>query len=247
MADDPLYTDAALARFYDLDNGWTEDRAFCLTLAGGAGSVLDLGCGTGALAVRIAAQGAEVTGVDPAGAMLDIARARPGGDRVTWVEADARGIDLGRGFDLVMMTGHAFQVFLTDADRAAGLATIARHLAPGGRFIFDMRNPAVQEWEEWRPAASQRSFADPVLGQVTAWNDVAWDPATSVVTYETVYRAEAEGRTVRAASRIGFVCQPRLAELIDAAGLRVERWMGDWQGTALAADSPEFIPIGTCA
>ncbi|HQU67970.1 MAG TPA: methyltransferase domain-containing protein [Albidovulum sp.] len=246
-AEDRLYDDAALARFYDLDNGWTADRDFCLTLAKGCGSVLDLGCGTGALALRIAGEtGASVVAVDPARAMLDLARAKPGAGAVRWVEADARRLHLGGRFELIVMTGHAFQVFLTDADRSACLACIARHLAPDGHFIFDMRNPARREWEEWHPALSRRRFDDPVLGAVDAWNDVSWDEAAEVVTYETVYEAPG-GHVFRAASRIGFTDRTRLEALIRAAGLRVERWYGDWTGAECGNDSPEFIPYGRLA
>lgn len=246
MVEDRLYTDAALARYYDLDNGWTGDREFCLRLAKGCRSVLDIGCGTGALALRIAVAGVPVVAVDPAGAMLDVARAKPGAEKVRWIQADARALELDARFDLIVMTGHAFQVFLTDADRAACLAAIARHLAPGGHFIFDMRNPALREWEEWRPDLSRRRFGDPVLGAVDAWNDVSWDEGAQVATYVTVYEASG-GRVLRAASRIGFTGRERLLALILAAGLRVERWYGDWTGADCAEGSPEFIPYGRLA
>ena len=245
MAEDALYADPALARFYDLDNGWSEDRSFCLRLAAGCSRVLDLGCGTGDLAIRIAAEhGAAVTAVDPAGAMLDLARAKPGAGRVTWVLGDARDLRLAERFDLIVMTGHAFQTLLTARDRAAGLATIAHHLAPGGRFIFDSRNPARREWEEWRPELSLRGFDDPVFGRVTAWNDATWDVARQVVTYETCYRVEAGGSAFGAASHIADPALDELEREIAAAGLRVERWMGDWSGAPLGPDSPEFIPLG---
>lgn len=244
MAEDLLYADPALARFYDLDNGWGEDREFCLRLAAGADSVLDLGCGTGDLAIRIAADhGAAVTAADPATAMLDLARAKPGAERVCWVEGDARSLRLGRGFDLVVMTGHAFQTMLTRKDRAACLATIARHLAPGGRFAFDSRNPAAREWEDWRPEASERRFDDPVLGPVPAWNDASWNAARRIVPYGTHYRT-ADGRLLSATSRIAF---PPLAELegaIAVAGLAVDRWIGDWTGAPLTPQGPELIPLG---
>jgi 2-polyprenyl-3-methyl-5-hydroxy-6-metoxy-1,4-benzoquinol methylase len=94
MVEDRLYDDAALARFYDLDNGWTADRDYCLRLAKGCRSVLDLGCGTSALALSIATEtAASVVAVDPARAMLDPAWAKPGAGAVRWVETDAR---LGR-------------------------------------------------------------------------------------------------------------------------------------------------------
>ena len=159
-SEDPLYRDAALAQFYDLENGWAADFEFCLRLAQDAASVLDLGCGTGELTARLG-EDREVVGVDPAAAMLEIARRRPGGERVTWVEADARSLQLDRHFDLVLLTGHAFQVFLGGDDQRAVLAAIARHLAPKGRFIFDSRNPAVEAWRRWRPENSLRSIEHP--------------------------------------------------------------------------------------
>ena len=77
---DRLYEDPALARFYDLTNGWSADFDFCAALAEGSGSVLDLGCGTGELATALAS-GRRVVGVDLAEAMLMHAQARPGGGR----------------------------------------------------------------------------------------------------------------------------------------------------------------------
>ena len=152
---DALYRDPALAAFYDWDKPWPVDFDWFLTPVAGAGSVLDLACGTGIFSVALAARGAEVVGADPARAMLDIARARPGGAAVRWVEAAAQGLDLGRRFQAVVMTGHAFQTLLTPADRAACLATIARNLAPGGRFFLDSRNPAARAWERWTPQATR--------------------------------------------------------------------------------------------
>jgi SAM-dependent methyltransferase len=243
MTADRLYRDPALVRFYDLENAGGADLAFCARLAEGAGSVLDLGCGTGEFAARLAGA-REVVGVDPAAAMLEEARRRPGGDRVLWVEADARTVRLGRRFGLVALTGHAFQVFLTEADQRAVLSTIAAHLAPGGRFVFDARNPRAEEWREWTPETSRRFLDDPQLGRVEAWNDVAHDAQTGIVTYETRYRALQGGGEWAATSQIRFTGRETLARLMEEAGLTVERWMGDWQGAPFAPFAPEIIPIG---
>jgi SAM-dependent methyltransferase len=242
---DALFEDPALVQFYDLENGLMDDTRFCLSLAFGKASVLDLGCGTGLLAAALG-EGREVFGVDPAAAMLDVARRRAGGQRVTWVEADARTVRLGRRFDLIVMTGHAFQVLLTDDDQRAVCETIAAHLVPGGIFIFDSRNPAAEEWREWTPAASRRAFDHPGLGRITAWNDVAHDPATEVVTYQTVYQSES-GEEWRASSRIRFAGREAIAARIVEAGLRVDRWLGDWKGKSFAEGDAEMIPVGSLA
>jgi SAM-dependent methyltransferase len=240
---DNLYHDPELAQFYDLENRWGPDLDYCLRLADYARSVLDLGCGTGQLAARLAER-RMVVGVDPAAAMLEIARCRPGGEGVTWVEADARSLRLGRRFDLVLLTGHAYQVFLTDEDQQAVLSTIAGHLAPGGRFIFDTRNPAAQAWRNWNPKHSRRRFEHPGLGTVEAWNNAVHDAATGIVTYRTHYRIVARERHVSAASKIRFTPRERLAAMLDDAGLEVDEWLGDWTGGAYEPASREIIPVG---
>jgi len=245
---DRLYDDPELAQFYDLENEWAADLDYCRNLADGYSSVLDLGCGTGLFAASLTQRsGCEVFGVDPAAAMLAIAAKRPGGERVRWVQGDGRTIRLDRRFDLVVLTGHAFQVFLTEEDRIAALRTIAAHLTPKGRFVFDTRNPAIEAWRKWTPDKSKRHVDHPSLGRVLAWNDASYDPAAGIVTYGTYYKVMANDRLYSSHSRIAFPSQERLVSLIAAGGLVVQRWLGDWSGTAYSPSSPEIIPIGTSA
>jgi len=246
---DRLYRDPDLTQFYDLENESGADQAYCARLADDAGSVLDLGCGTGLFLATLARQqpGKTLTGADPAAAMLEIARTRPGGDVVTWIEADARTLRLDRTFDLIVLTGHAFQVFLTEEDRRAVLTTIAVHLAPEGQFVFDSRNPRAEAWRSWTLDQSRRTVEHPRLGPVEAWNDAARDAATGIVTYWTHYRIAANGERFTAESRIAFPEKSELETLIGEAGLHVESWLGDWAGAPYADTMPEIIPVGRLA
>jgi SAM-dependent methyltransferase len=244
---DRLYHDADLARLYDLDNGWGADLEYCLGLGRKVSSVLDLGCGTGRLIAALA-RDRKAVGVDPAEAMLALARERSGGAHARWIIGDARTLRLGEPFELIVMTGHAFQSLLTEDDQIAALRTIAAHLSPNGRFIFDTRNPSAEEWREWTPDRSRRHLEHPSLGTLEAWNDVRQDAVTGLVTYETHYHVVSTGRMLSAtASRLRFVGKHDLARLIISAGLAVDTWLGDWQGAPWTSASPEIIPYGRLA
>lgn len=245
-SDNDLYCDPQLAQFYDLANRQRADFDYCLALASDAASVLDLGCGTGELAAALAEDRA-VTGVDPATAMLDIARRRQGGDRVAWVQEDARSVRLGRRFDLVLLTGHAFQVFLTDEDQRAALSTIATHLAREGRFVFDSRNPAIGVRENRNPRDTVRDLEHPQLGRIEAWNESAYDQDTSILTYENGYRVLRTGETHSASARIRYTPQEDLAARLESAGLTVDSWLGDWHGVPFDPTARDIIPIGHLA
>ncbi|GAA2466117.1 class I SAM-dependent methyltransferase [Winogradskya humida] len=147
---DPIFVEPRLAAVYDAFDGERGDLPHYLAIADefGAKSVLDVGCGTGNLAVLLAGGGRTVTGIDPAAASLEIARSRAGGERVTWIHGDAASVP-AIGADLAIMTGNVAQVFLTAADWAATLRGIRGALRPGGRFVFETRRPERRAWEEW--------------------------------------------------------------------------------------------------
>lgn len=243
MTDEALYCDPQLAQFYDWTNPWPKDFDFFASLVTPRSRVLDLGCGAGIFSTALAASGHRVTGVDPAAAMLAIARNRDGGDGVRWIEADAREVDLNEQFDMVLMTGHAFQTMLTPADRAALIGTIARHLEPGARFFFDSRNPLFMAWERWTPGHTRQTQAHPKFGKVEHWTDATLDPASGIVTYETHYLLES-GETFAATTQIDFPSQSEIATLIKDADLDVARWFGDYAGGSFTENSAEIIPLG---
>jgi hypothetical protein len=113
---------------------------------------LTRGCGTGVLATALARKpDCFLVGVDPAAAMLALVKQRCGAASVSWVLTDARTIRLNRRFELVLLSGHAFQVFLTADDQAAAHATVATHLPPEGRSIVDSCSPTVEAWKRWTP------------------------------------------------------------------------------------------------
>jgi predicted TPR repeat methyltransferase len=96
---DEVFEQGPLAALYDYFNPWGAGDEFYLRLARESGGrVLDLGCGTGMLACRMAQEGMSVTGVDPAEGMLCVARSRPGNERVAWVKAHGQSLRVQQPF-----------------------------------------------------------------------------------------------------------------------------------------------------
>jgi SAM-dependent methyltransferase len=147
---DAIFADPRLARLYDTFDGPRVDLDLYLAIASEleATSVLDIGCGTGSLAVLLASSGLEVVGVDPAAASLEIARAKD--SRVTWLHGDAASLP-PLSVDLATMTGNVAQVFLGD-DWEATLRGVHGALRPGGHFVFETRRPERRAWEDWARA-----------------------------------------------------------------------------------------------
>jgi ubiquinone/menaquinone biosynthesis C-methylase UbiE len=159
--DESGYTDPEIAALYELLNTWSESDDFYLGWVMSASSVLDVGCGTGAILRRARENGhtGRLVGLDPAEAMLDIGR-RDRSD-IEWIHGDLTTVQFDQDFDLVFMSGHTFQVFVTDADLRQTLAAIRSALSNGGRFVFETRNPRTRAWEHWIPEnASEIALPD---------------------------------------------------------------------------------------
>lgn len=95
-------------------------------------SVLDAGCGTGRVAIELAARGIETVGVDLDPAMLEQARAKAPGS--IWVEGSVEDVALARQFDVVVTAGNVM-IFVRPGSEGAVVANLARHLAPEGVLI----------------------------------------------------------------------------------------------------------------
>lgn len=146
------YDHPVIAATYDGAEGSREDLDHYVALPEelGARRVVDVGCGTGVLATMLAERGCAVTGVEPAGAMLDLARARPGAEQVTWVHGSAEDLP-GRvdRVDAAVMTANVAQVFLTDEVWLGTLRALHAVLVPSGHLVFETRVPERRAWERW--------------------------------------------------------------------------------------------------
>jgi 2-polyprenyl-3-methyl-5-hydroxy-6-metoxy-1,4-benzoquinol methylase len=211
------------------------------------GPVLDLCCGTGLVALPVAAQGLSVTGVDLVGPMLDWARTKgeQAGLEIRWVEADVRALALGRRFGTVLLTGNAFQAFLTRPDQEALLAAVTRHLAPEGVFGFETRNPAGHALCDEPEGPPEIDYVDSAGRRVLLSSRQRWDAESAVIHWTTLRRwDDADGpheRTTHIACR--FSTPDEIEALLDAAGLEVVARYGDWDFSRFRATGERLITL----
>ncbi len=237
---DAHYVDPRLVDLYDLENPRGADTDFYLGLAAelDAHRILDLGCGTGLLTRELAAPGRQVTGIDPAPAMLACARRQPGADRVQWIEGDASALGTPDA-DLLVMTGNVAQVFLDDADWLATLAAIHAALRPGGYLAFESRNPEDRAWERWNRAATY-ARSDSPSGLMESWLDLV-RVGEGRVTFEGHNVFLSTGEVVVVRSELRFRSLEELTRTLTGSGFTVEHVYGDWNKGPLLSTSRVMI------
>ena len=111
----------------------------------------------------------DVTAVDPAAASIGMARRKPWADRVRWLVGDATTLPPLPRVDLVTMTGNVAQVFLTDEEWESSLNAVWTTLRPGCRLVFEVRDPAREDWRNWTRERSFRRQEVPGIGVVENW------------------------------------------------------------------------------
>ncbi len=203
---------------------------------------MDIGCGTGEINCALALRGYRVTGVDPAPAMLEVARHRPGGNLVRWLEGDARRLD-GPPADLAIMTAHVAQVIHDQDAWRAALAATHRALRPGGHLAFESRNPEARAWLAWTPEASRQRVETPVEA-VDVWSDLT-EVTGDLVRYDIHYRLTSDGEELVSSNVLRFRSQAELGRSLTNAGFEVRHVFGDWYRSPVSAETPELIFIAT--
>jgi SAM-dependent methyltransferase len=182
----------------------------------GARRVLDLGCGTGTFAILLASRGYEVTGVDPALASLDVARAKPGADSVRWIHGDAASLPKVE-FGLATMTANVAQAIVERSDWEATLRGVYEALGPGGYLVFETRNPAYRAWEGWTRAATYGVTEIDGVGAVENWQEVT-EARDSLVTFRSTTVFASDGQVLTSESTLRFREREEVLADLDQSG-----------------------------
>lgn len=243
----PLYRDG---RHYDelIRSLQLEDLPFYAEEAKRAGGVvLELACGTGRLTIPIAASGVEIVGLDQSASMLAHARtkAQAAGVNIAWIEADCRKFALGRNFALMFMAFNSMQHLHDHASLTALFDGVRRHLAPGGRFIFDVFNPSLAILNR-DPGQRylDRQYEDPNgRGTITLEMTAVYDDAAQVNRMKWYFSlpGEKDFRVEQLDVRCFF--PQELDLLVRANGFVIERKFGNFEPKPFASGDMKQIVI----
>ncbi|WP_300343693.1 class I SAM-dependent methyltransferase [Nesterenkonia sp.] len=243
--------DPEFVKLYDVENQglWDVDFYRDLVLELGARRVLDVGCGTGVFAAELARRGVEVTGVDPAAAMIETARRRVEqaglGDRVTLIRGTAADVPPAR-FDAAVMMGHVAQYFLTRAEWDQALTQTFAALTPGGHLAFESRNPDGMDADAWDEQSTRATQPHPDGGEFTSWLEVVGmehDDADGPLITARGHNIFPDGRHVTADEPLRYRPLPVLRDSLEQAGFEVLDVWGDWDQSPVESQSPELIVL----
>jgi len=238
---DHQFAEPRLAELYDAFHPWERrgDFGFYLPLVMAADAVLDIGCGTGELLrlAREAGHTGRLCGLDPADAMLEQARVR---SDIEWTLGDLATIAWDREFDLIVMTGHAFQVLLDDDEIRVSLSAVRSALTDEGHFWFETRNPAVRAWECWTPDHAVEVVTTHGAA-VRMTHEVDTPVSEGIVSFTSTFTSSAWDGPQLSRSTLRFLDAASLRSFLSDAALTIEEQFGDWDGQPLTEDSPEII------
>jgi len=249
----------ALARLYDVDLLQDPgDLDLYLALAARTGGpILELGVGSGRIAVPLAAAGYAVTGVDLDPAMLRRAReraenaGRTAARNLALVEADARTVgaaQVGGPFRLVFVALNSLLVFGSRADQRRTLRTMADHLAPGGLAVVDVWLPDADDLARYDGRLGlEYTRRDPDSGNLvvklaSAYHDAATSTVDLTAIFEEGRQGEPSRRWVRE-DRLRLVGADELRGFAEDAGLTVEVLAGSYDLAALGAGDDRAVLV----
>jgi len=228
------------APFYDWENARTlqrRDVAFWQRLAAAQdGPVLELGCGTGRIAVPVARAGARIVGIDRSQEMLARARTRIVRTglrgRLTLVRGDIRDLPFTRRtkFSAVLAAYGILQSLTRERDLTRTLAAVARVLRQGGLFAIDVV-PDLPNWDEYRNRISL-SGRHGRHSTLTLVETVRQDRAKRLTIFDQEYRERRgdQRRVHRFSLTFRTLTVPQMRRRLERAGFKVLAVLGDYQG-----------------
>jgi SAM-dependent methyltransferase len=226
-----------IAEFYDERyQAFDEDAVNLLAGLAGGGRALELGVGTGRVALPLAARGVEVHGIDASRAMVERLRAKPGGRDLPVTLGDFEEVAIPGEFALVYVVFNTFFALLSQEAQVRCFRNVAARLAPGGVFLIEafVPNPA-------RLAGGQITSASEVTTERAVLDISRHDRARQYITGQTVVLTD--GRVRLYPVQLRFAWPSELDLMARLAGLSLRERRGGWGRAEFNAESTHHVSV----
>ena len=200
----------------------------------GSGRALELGIGTGRIALPLAQRGVPVHGIDLSEAMVARLRAKPGGEEIGVTIGDFATTTVDGTFSVAYLVFNTIMNLTTQAAQVACFRNVATHLEPGGRFVIEVMIPELQRLP---PGDTVRAFH---VSETRLGFD-EYDVATQGLTSH--HFAIVDGGVERSSIPFRYVWPSELDLMAELAGMRLrERWSG-WKREPFTSESREHVSV----
>ncbi|MCB5907422.1 class I SAM-dependent DNA methyltransferase [Streptomyces pinistramenti] len=240
MGNEDGYFGESVAAAYDESSGERFDPAVVEETAGvlaglaAGGRALELGIGTGRIALPLARRGVPVHGIDLSRAMVARLRAKPGGDAIGVTTGDFATTRVDGTFSVAYLVFNTIMNLTTQAAQVACFRNAAAHLEPGGCFVIEVVVPDLRRLPPGQDAV-------PFHVGPTRWAFDTYDVATQATSSH--YLDIVDGRAEYRAIPFRYVWPAELDLMAQLAGLRLrERWEG-WSGEPFTSESRQHVSV----
>ena len=200
------------------------------------GRALELGIGTGRIALPLSAKNIEVHGIDAANSMISRLRAKPGSERITITQGSFADVPVTGKFELVYIVFNTFFALSSQDEQVRCFRNVAAHLSPDGCFVVEAFVPDLNRFTGGQVNWATKVTTDEVqldVGQLDA-------AAQRVVSQKVVIK---NGAVQMYPLEIRYVWPSELDLMAQLAGLRLrERW-GNWQREPFSSESKKHISV----
>ena len=210
-----------------------------LALLAGRGPALELGVGTGRIAIPLAERGVEVHGMDASEAMLFKLRQKPGGATIQATLGDFAELELGTQYSLIYAVFNTIFAPLSQESQVRCFTNVARHLADGGVFLIEAFVPDLGRFEEGQ------SLSAGIIGTDLVSIDISrLDPVAQTITASHLYITESGVHLYPVKFRYAWPSELDL--MANLAGMRLRHRSSDWRDSPFTSSSSQHVSVYEC-
>ncbi|MDV6250520.1 class I SAM-dependent methyltransferase [Vibrio sp. EA2] len=207
-------------------------------------SLLDVCCGTGLVTIPLSRKLSHVVGIDFSGSMIDFAKYKSSNiSDIAFYEMDAADFNLETVFDLIVMTGNAFQAFISDADFSSMLNNINSHMHAESLFVFDSRLPCSEHFETTSSHEHWSSYKSPTGENVDVYGLDSRHPQLNNTMLHHVRREYENGEQYHSYIELKYRSIDEIVKGLERNGLQLVEYYADWKKTPLTETSTSFVGV----